>query len=168
VPVALGIDEAGINDDRDMLLEMRVVLYQHRAPGIDARWPTPSEVLRMATEGGAQTVASAHSLGRLSVGASADFIVMNRRKLFHPYQDEGVPLVAALVQRARAAAIEAVYVGGNMVVHNGRLTTIDEDAVLAEIAERLARPRNAEEIAAADFARRIVPHLRAFYGDPAS
>jgi pseudouridine-5'-phosphate glycosidase len=93
---------------------------------------------------------------------------VNRRKLFHPYQDEGVPLVAALVQRARAAAIEAVYVGGNMVVHNGRLTTIDEDAVLAEIAERLARPRNAEEIAAADFARRIVPHLRAFYGDPAS
>jgi cytosine/adenosine deaminase-related metal-dependent hydrolase len=168
VPVALGIDEAGINDDRDMLLEMRVVLYQHRAPGIDARWPTPSEVLRMVTEGGARTVASARPLGRLAPGASADLVVMNRQRLFHPYQDEGVPLVAALVQRARAAAIEAVYVGGNMVVRNGRLTTIDEDAVLAEIAEHLARPRNADEIAAADFARRIVPHLRAFYGDPTS
>lgn len=32
VPVALGIDEAGINDDRDMLQEMRLALTLHRPP----------------------------------------------------------------------------------------------------------------------------------------
>ena len=31
IPVAIGIDEAGINDDRDMLQEMRLVLRAHRS-----------------------------------------------------------------------------------------------------------------------------------------
>ena len=54
-PVAIGIDEAGINDDRDMLQEMRLVLRAHREPGIDAPHPSPAQVLRMATEHGAAT-----------------------------------------------------------------------------------------------------------------
>lgn len=33
VRVAIGMDEAGINDDRDMLQEMRLVLRLHRVPG---------------------------------------------------------------------------------------------------------------------------------------
>ena len=53
--MAIGIDEAGINDDRDMLQEMRLVLRPHREPGIDAPHPSPAAVLRMATEHGAGT-----------------------------------------------------------------------------------------------------------------
>src|SRR3712207_8667106 len=34
VPVALGIDEAGLNDDRDMLQEMRLVKHLHCVPGL--------------------------------------------------------------------------------------------------------------------------------------
>src|SRR5439155_20596578 len=30
--VAIGLDEAGINDDRDMLQEMRLILNMHRTP----------------------------------------------------------------------------------------------------------------------------------------
>jgi len=40
--VAIGIDEAGLNDDRDMLLEMRLVQRQHCVPGMnEADIPTP-------------------------------------------------------------------------------------------------------------------------------
>ena len=35
ITTAIGIDEAGINDDRDMLQEMRMVLRAHRVPGMD-------------------------------------------------------------------------------------------------------------------------------------
>ncbi len=35
VRVGMGLDEAGINDDRDMLQEMRLVLKLHRVPGVD-------------------------------------------------------------------------------------------------------------------------------------
>ena len=35
ITVGIGIDEAGINDDRDMLQEMRMVLTAHRTPGMN-------------------------------------------------------------------------------------------------------------------------------------
>ena len=38
INTAIGLDEAGINDDRDMLQEMRMVLRTHRVPGMDAGW----------------------------------------------------------------------------------------------------------------------------------
>jgi len=50
VRVALGLDEAGINDDRDMLQEMRLVLRLHRVPGMDDVVPTAAQVFQMATE----------------------------------------------------------------------------------------------------------------------
>lgn len=163
IPVALGIDEAGINDDRDMLLEMRLVLYRHRAPGHGSRWPSASEVLHMATEGGARTVTSSAPLGRLAPGAAADFVLVDEKRAFRPYQDANVPLPAALLQRVKPSAIDAVHVGGACVVRDGRLTSIDEDAVLDEIAAALAAPRDAEEEANLAFARRIVPILRDYY-----
>src|SRR2546426_1123827 len=43
VRVALGLDEAGINDDRDMLQEMRLVLRLHCEPGMDDRVPTAAQ-----------------------------------------------------------------------------------------------------------------------------
>ena len=50
IGVAIGIDEAGINDDRDMLQEMRLALNLHRKPGHQRTVPTPCQILRMATE----------------------------------------------------------------------------------------------------------------------
>src|SRR4029078_12106240 len=56
INTAIGLDEAGINDDRDMLQEMRLVLRAHRVPGmVDADVPTMAQVLRMATARGART-----------------------------------------------------------------------------------------------------------------
>ena len=54
INTAIGLDEAGINDDRDMLQELKLVLRAHRVPGmVEADVPTMAQVLRMATVGGA-------------------------------------------------------------------------------------------------------------------
>src|SRR5262245_23106736 len=55
VKVAIGLDDAGINDDRDMLQETPLVLRVHRVPGMEDVVPTCPQVLRMATEDGAAT-----------------------------------------------------------------------------------------------------------------
>ncbi|HVY13727.1 MAG TPA: amidohydrolase family protein, partial [Rhodopila sp.] len=68
VNTAIGIDEAGINDDRDMLQEMRMVLRAHRVPGMDDSVPTAAQVFRMATSGGAKTTAFGDTIGSLEVG----------------------------------------------------------------------------------------------------
>ncbi len=163
IPVAIGIDEAGVNDDRDMLQEMRMVLRTHREPGIDAPFPGPAQVLRMATEHGAATTPFGSTIGRLTPGSCADLVILNWKTLTHPYQDSALPLVDVLVQRAKANAVETVMIGGEVVYSGGRFTHLDRDAVLDEIAAALGRPLTEAELKRQELSRAVFPHVRAFY-----
>ncbi|MGY6570216.1 MAG: amidohydrolase family protein [Salinarimonas sp.] len=163
IPVAIGIDEAGINDDRDMLQEMRLVLRAHRRPGIDSRHPLPAEVLRMATEYGAQTTPYAGRIGRLSPGYAADLVMLDWEAVTYPYQDDAIPFVDVLVQRARANSVIGVMIAGEMIYENNRFTRIDRDQVLAEIAARFREPLTEVEQARQWLARQILPHIHSFY-----
>src|SRR5256714_3006403 len=124
VRVALGLDEAGINDDRDMLQEMRLVLRLHRVPGMEDVVPTCPQVLRMATEHGAKTTPFGAEIGRLDPGRLCDLVLISWRKATWPYQDEDVPMLDALLQRAKTNAVDAVLIGGETVYENGRFTPI--------------------------------------------
>ncbi|WP_376093621.1 amidohydrolase family protein [Roseomonas sp. CCTCC AB2023176] len=163
IPVALGMDEAGINDDRDMLQEMRLALRLHREPGIGAPHPTPAQILRMATEHGAGTTPFGNAIGRLSPGCFADAVVFDGRRVIWPWQSPDIPPVDVLVQRAKTESVKTVLVAGEVVYADGVFTRVDRDAVLAEIAARLARPLTPEEEARRVFARDVFPHVRAFY-----
>ena len=48
--MAIGSDEAGINDDKDLLQEMRLVLKLHRVPGVEHIPPTAYQVFQIATQ----------------------------------------------------------------------------------------------------------------------
>src|SRR4029077_6715288 len=85
IATAIGLDEAGINDDRDMLQEMRMVLRAHRVPGMeDADVPSPGQVLRMATAGGAVTTPYGSHIGTIVVGKAADLVLIHWANLPHP------------------------------------------------------------------------------------
>jgi len=163
VPVAIGLDEAGINDDRDMLQEMRMVLRAHRQPGIEAPCPTPAAVLRMATEHGAGTTPFAGRIGALRPGMEADLVVLDWKAVTWPHQSPELPPIDVLVQRARPGAVRTVMIGGDMVLHDGRFTRVDRDAILAEIAERLSRPLTPAERDRLTLAASVTPHVRHFY-----
>ena len=163
VPVAIGIDEAGINDDRDMLQEMRLVLCAHREPGIDAPHPTPAQVLRMATEGGARTTPFAGHIGRLDPGMAADLVMFDWSAVTYPYQDDGLSFVEVLVQRAKAKAVHSVMIGGEFVYRERRFTKIDRDTVLAGLAEALAKPKTLAEQDRMALSQALLPHVRRFY-----
>lgn len=163
IPVAIGIDEAGINDDRDMLQEMRMVLRAHREPGIEAPHPSPAAVMRMATEHGAGTTPFADSVGELYPGKAADLVVLDWNDVSYPYQQEDVPLVDVLIQRAKTSAVKTVMISGEVVYSDGRFTLVDHDAVLAEIAAKLAMPLSSAEEERRLLARSVMPHVRRFY-----
>ena len=103
VRVAIGLDEAGINDDRDMLQELRMVLRIHRVPGMDDAVPTAQQVFRMATEYGATTTSFRDSIGTLEPGKAADLCLLNWRQIAAPYLDEDVPVVDAIVPAPKVA-----------------------------------------------------------------
>jgi 5-methylthioadenosine/S-adenosylhomocysteine deaminase len=165
IPVAIGIDEAGINDDRDMLQEMRLVLRIHRLPGIDTPNPTAASVLRMVTEHGANTTPWAGRIGRLDTGMAADLVLMDWQAVTYPYQSPDIDFADVLVGRAKANAVHSVMIDGEWVYREGRFTRIDRSAVLAGIAEQLSRPLSLAEEERCALARNVFPHVRAFYDD---
>lgn len=124
-PVALGIDEAGLNDDRDMLQEMRLALTLHRGPGHDAPSPTAAQVLQMATQHGAATTPFAGRIGRLEPGMLADIVLLDWPQVTWPWQDTAMPLDEVLVRRAKAGAVQTVIVGGAVVYQDGTFTHVD-------------------------------------------
>jgi len=138
VNTAIGMDEAGINDDRDMLQEMRMVFHVNREPGISRRRLAPEKVFEMATVGGARTTGYGDHLGTISVGAPADLVLFDEHTLRHPFQLEGVSDVELLITRARTQAITDVMIGGSWVMTDSRLTTIDEEAFTEELTAACA------------------------------
>jgi 5-methylthioadenosine/S-adenosylhomocysteine deaminase len=165
VRVAIGMDEAGINDDRDMLQEMRLVLRVHRVPGMADDVPTAAQVLRMATEHGACTTPFGTEIGTLEAGKAADLCIMNWEHIAYPYLDTGVPIVDAVVYRARSSGVETVLVGGEAVLCERRFTRIDKQAVLQELAASLKVPRTAAEARRIGLSEELLPHMRRFYED---
>jgi cytosine/adenosine deaminase-related metal-dependent hydrolase len=161
--VGMGLDEAGINDDRDMLQELRLVLRVHRVPGMDDDVPTCPQVLRMATEHGGATTAFRGEIGRLDVGLAFDAVLIDYDKATYPYQDADIPPLDALMQRSKTEAVSAVYVEGEAVYENGGFTKMDRGAVLKEIAELMSKPRTPEEIARRELGLAVFPYVKQFY-----
>ena len=166
VRVAIGIDEAGLNDDRDMLVEMRMVLRQHRTPGMEAEdVPTPAQVFRMATEHGAATTGFGDTIGRLIPGAHADVVLLDWQQVAYPFLDEGTDVLSAVVQRAKTGGVETVMVQGEVIYRDRRFTRVDKDGALKELAARMGHSRTPEEEMRRSVARRVGPFIRDFYRD---
>jgi 5-methylthioadenosine/S-adenosylhomocysteine deaminase len=163
VNCAIGLDEAGINDDRDMLQEMRMVLRAHREPGMDDRVPTMAQVFRMATVGGAKTTPFGARLGTLEVGKAADMVLIDWEQISFPYLDEETPALDAIVQRTKAEGVKTVIAAGEIIYKDGKFTKVDRDAALREFSEFMARPLNPDEIERRRLSKAIFPHVKAFY-----
>ena len=166
INTAIGLDEAGINDDRDMLQELRLVLRAHRVPGMgDNEVPGMGQVLRMATVGGARTTSWRESLGTLEVGKGADLSLIDWDSIAYPYLDELTPTLDALVQRAKASAVRAVMCDGEVIYQEGRFTRVDRDSALKALHDDLSRALSDDEVERRKLSKALLPHAKRFYAD---
>ena len=163
INTAIGLDEAGINDDRDMLQEMRMVLRAHREPGMDDRVPTMAQVFRMATSGGARTTPFGTRIGTLEPGKAADMVLLDWRQISYPYLDEEMPVLDAVIQRAKTEGVKTVIAAGETIYQDGRFTKVDRDAALRALSELLKRPLSPEEQERRRLSKAVFPHVKAFY-----
>jgi 5-methylthioadenosine/S-adenosylhomocysteine deaminase len=164
VNTAIGLDEAGINDDRDMLQEMRMVLRAHRVPGMeDEDVPSTGQVLRMATVGGAATTPYSSRIGALAVGKAADLVLIDWAKLAYPYLDPETPVVDAVIQRAKSECVDLVMVAGEVVYEAGRFTRVDRAAALSQLHESLQHALADDEIERRRLSKGLLSHVRRFY-----
>ena len=163
IPIALGIDEAGINDDRDMLQEMRLAYTLHRRPGHSSLNPSAAEILRMATEHGAASTPFSGKIGRLEKGLFADILLLDLHSLAFPYQDFDIPLLDIIVRRAKRKSVDTVIIDGNVVFNKGKFTRVDEDTLLDEISKVLSRAKTPEEVELRELSEIIMPAVKNFY-----
>jgi 5-methylthioadenosine/S-adenosylhomocysteine deaminase len=171
VTTAIGMDEAGINDDRDMLQEMRMVLRAHRVPGMEQDdVPTPAQVFRMGTSGGARTTGFANTIGTLAVGRAADIVLIDWRQISFPYLDAETPLLDAILQRAKPDGVRTVVCDGEVIYADGKFTKVDRDGALNALHADLQRALSDDEVERRRLSKALLPHVKAFYAgyfDPA-
>lgn len=165
IPIALGIDQSNIADDRDMLLEMKLVWALHRETSLWNDRPDAAAVLQMASEHGAKTAGYGGTVGRLEPGQRADIVLLRRSRVARPFLDAQTPISEAVLHRATKDAVDQVFIDGRRVVNGGKVTLIDRDAVLTEIADGLAAPENAKELTARTMVAQLMPYLEAFHRD---
>lgn len=135
VTIALGTDGVSSNDTASIFDVMRVAGLLHGASGPDHEtWLSAAELLHAATLGGARSAMLEAVTGSLEPGKAADLIMLDLDSCaFTPLND----VARHLVYAANGGHVETVMVAGEIVVRDGRMTRIDETAVLAEIRERM-------------------------------
>ena len=95
-----------------------------------SRWLTARETLHAGTLAGGRALGFGDALGSLRVGALADLVGYRLDTVsFTPLTDP----VRQLVYAERGAGVRFAMVGGRPVMQDGRLSGIDEAAILDEI-----------------------------------
>ena len=135
VNIAIGSDHAcsGITD---MAQEMFLLAGGYKEVRLNPRVLPPEQVLEMATINGARGAGLDDRLGSLEIGKAADIV------LFDTSCPEWQPLynpVSNLVYAATGNSVAHVFVAGAHVVRNGRLTRLDEAALLTRVAATARR-----------------------------
>lgn len=142
VNIALGTDGSNCGGSQSLFQSLRLAAVLPRiGTPVYEEWPGASEVLRMATAGGARVLRAEDKLGSLAPGKAADLVVIDlKRTTYQPLND---PL-QQLVYGETGSGVEMVMVAGRILLAQGRLTTVDEEAVLAEacqVAASLSRTK---------------------------
>ena len=108
----------------------------HKLRGDYTKWVGASDSFRFATMGGAKALGRAHELGAIEKGRLADITGYNLHSL--PFTPLNNPL-HQLVCAACRHEVDFVMVDGETILQHGKLTRVDEDKLIDEIAEAHAR-----------------------------
>ena len=127
INVALGTDGAASNNDLDMLGEMRTAALLGKAVSNDASALPAHEVLRMATLNGANALGLGEHTGSLVKGKWADITAVRLDTIeSQPVYDP----VSQLVYACGREQVTDVWVAGQQLLKDRRLTTLDENDIL--------------------------------------
>jgi cytosine/adenosine deaminase-related metal-dependent hydrolase len=159
--IAIGLDALALDDDDDILRELRLTHLLHGGIGFDKQ-VSRADIFRAGSEAGACAVCGPSRAGELCEGAHADFIVLDYRRFAADLPDILDEPFNTFFTRARKEHIESVHVAGLPIVRGGRVLGVDEDALHSDLTQQLAQaaPQLAE---LQPLLRRMQEGLRRFY-----
>ena len=128
VSLGLGCDNCSCSDAQNMFQAMKLFCLMTAVSHIDGGPAQAPQAFKAATTGGAHAVGRDDDLGQIAVGHKADMVLID---LTDP---SFLPLNSALrqlVYTEGGRGVKTVIVGGRVVIDDGRLTTMDEAALIA-------------------------------------
>ncbi|REK30325.1 MAG: amidohydrolase [Planctomycetota bacterium] len=140
--VGLGSDQAAGNNNCNVFNEMKLTAFFGKMRNQDPTAMPADRALRMATIDGAKALGLEDEIGSLEVGKKADLILVDtRHPTLQPVIEAPFNLTANLVYAARGNEVSFVMIDGRVVFDDGKLQTMDEDAVIQEIRETVPSRR---------------------------
>jgi len=133
VTVALGCDGVSAAGSLDHMRQMYLVAGLFKDARMNAELVPARQAVRMATIEGARAVLWDDEIGSLEEGKKADLVLFDLNHI------EWIPLhdpVQALVYSATPASLKMTIIDGRVVMENGRVLTVDEAAIYAEVRQR--------------------------------
>lgn len=136
VNICLGTDGVASNNNLDLLAEMDLTAKLHKAINNNPSFLPAREVLKMATVNAARALGVADRRGSLEAGKDADICILSLddlqcQPIYNPYSH----VVYAMSSRN----VRDVIVNGEIVLRQGKLTRVDEAAIIDTAKEYQAR-----------------------------
>ena len=131
IVVGLGTDGASSNNNLDIMEEMHLAAFIHKAHTLDPLVVPAESAVNMMTEAGAACLGYT-DIGKLETGYKADITLVDREGLhWYPKNDS----MSLLAYSANSFDVDTVMVNGKVLLKGKEFTTLDIEKIKAE-AER--------------------------------
>jgi cytosine/adenosine deaminase-related metal-dependent hydrolase len=134
--VAIGLDGSALDEDDDIIREMRLGHFLHAGWGYEENVSREQYLVDAASHG--RTANGCAGSGAIAEGAAADFVELDLAMLD---RDTIMPVdpLDYLFARATRAHVKRVVAGGKVIVEDGEVLGVDLAALEAEMRERYRR-----------------------------
>lgn len=130
VNVSIGTDGSTTNNTLDMFAEMRLLGLLQKSARWDATVTPAQDLLDFATINGAKAVGMEDSIGSVEPGKYADLVILDgKAPNLRPLLQENI--IANIVYSGNSLNVKTVMCQGDIVVDDGRITTLDTEDVLS-------------------------------------
>jgi 5-methylthioadenosine/S-adenosylhomocysteine deaminase len=160
INIAIGTDEAPCDDTANIWQAAKMLGLVQKITTPDwTRWPKAEEILDCVIRGGARSMLLDDQVGQIAPGFEADLILLDLdTTAFTPLND----LKRQLVYSENGSSVVMTMVAGRILVRDGKLLTIDEAAIKAEIRQAMLDYQ--ETFAHIDaHAQTLLPYYREMY-----
>jgi cytosine/adenosine deaminase-related metal-dependent hydrolase len=133
INVCLGCDGGPSNNAYDMFREMFLAAIIHKARTLNPLTMPAETVLEMATINGAKALGLERDIGSIEVGKRADLVLVDTKQLnvaptYNP--------VSNIIYAANGFNVYTTIVNGQILVHEGKLLTLDEQKIIETAQDR--------------------------------
>jgi 5-methylthioadenosine/S-adenosylhomocysteine deaminase len=133
--VGLGADSVNAGTIYSIFEQMKLSVLLPRSIWGAENWVLPAEAFTMATQGGARALLLDGIIGSIEEGKKADLAILNPSSSLVPNND----VINELALCENGGSVESVFIDGKPVMLGKKITTTDEEEILAKFSSMKSR-----------------------------